>query len=267
MAGKACHVFGYATQVGLTQALDLMKNNTASRIHRVMTTWKSVQSTDSAISGWLRVFNIKGTDTTRDYVLVNHRLHLLIDEAALLGDKLHLLSVSPGVYKPYLAKLDNALSPSIIHAKAQHVRQYLTEDVYTGLAFSSELLPEEEEGISADDFREIVDLVNQLELMLQDSSFPSSLVVLIRRHIRMAELAIAEYPIRGAVAIKDAVKFAVGDLAFEAGVLAPAGPQNADAVRRLWKKANDIADGAIKVDNLAQIGGRAMKLLSDLIGA
>jgi hypothetical protein len=102
--------------------------------------------------------------------------------------------------------------------------------------------------------------------MLQDSSFPTSLVILIRRHIRLAELAISQYPIRGAIALKDAVKFAVGDLVFEAETLAPAGQKNAEVIQRLWKKANVVADGAIKVDNLMQLGSRAMKLLSDLTG-
>ena len=229
-----------------------------------MTTWKSVKPSDSAIAGWLRVFDITSTQMNRDFVLVNHRLQLLLDELDVLRDKLHLLSVSPTVYQPSLAKLDNALSPAILHAKAEHVRQYLSEDVYTGLAFSSELLPEEEEAISADDFGEFVGLVNQLELLLQDSSLPSSLVVLIRRHIRLAELAIAQYPIRGAIALKDAVKFAVGDLAFEGELLRPAGRENAEKVQRVWKKANDMADGAIKIDNLVQLGGRAIKFLTDL---
>jgi hypothetical protein len=232
-----------------------------------MTTWKSVQPTDSALAGWLRVFDIKSTKKNRDYVLVNHRLQLLLDELDLLRDKLHLLSVSPAVYQPSLAKLDDALSPAILHANAERVRQYLSEDVYTGLAFSSELLPEEEEAISADDFREFVDLVNQLELLLQDSSLPASLIVLIRRHIRIAELAIAQYPIRGAVALKDAVKYALGDLAFEGEVLHPAGRENAEKVQRLWKKANDMADGAIKVDSLVHLGGRAIKFLSDFTGS
>lgn len=231
-----------------------------------MTTWKSVKKTDSAIAGWLHVFEITSTKKNRDYVLVNHRLQLLIDELDLLRDKLRLLSVSPAVYQPSLEKLDNALSPAILHANAEHVRQYLSEDVYTGLAFSSELLPHEEEAISADDFRGFVDLVNQLELLLQDSSLPTSLVVLIRRHIRLAELAIAQYPIRGAVALKDAVKYALGDLAFEGDLIRPAGRENAEKIQRLWKKANDMADGAIKVDSLVQLGGRAMKFLSDLTG-
>lgn len=241
-----------------------MKSNSASRIHRVMTSWKSIQPKDSALSGWLRVFSITSTEKNRDFVVVTHRLQLLIDELDLLRDKLHLLNVSASIYNPSLAKLDHALSPAILTADAEHVRQYLTEDVYVGLAFSSELLPDEEEDISADDFREVVDLINQLELMLQDSSFPTSLMILIRRHIRLAELAISQYPIRGAVALKDAVKYAVGDLVFEAEALTPAGRENAEVIQRLWKKANDLADGAIKVDSLAQLGGRAMKLLSDL---
>jgi len=231
-----------------------------------MTTWKSVQPKDSAIAGWLRVLDIKSIKKDRDHILVYNRIQLLLDELNLLRDKLHLLSVSPAVFEPSLAKLEKALSPAILHTTAEHVRQHLSEDVYTGLAFSSELILEEEEAISEGDFREFVGLVNQLDLLLQDGSLPTSLVVLIRNHIRLAELAIAQYPIRGAIALKDAVKSAIGDLAFEAESLRPAGRDNAEKIQRLWTKANEMADGAIKVDNLVQLGGRAMKFLSDLTG-
>ncbi|GAB3345861.1 hypothetical protein GCM10027359_29650 [Marilutibacter aestuarii] len=190
----------------------------------------------------------------------------MLDELDLLREKLEGQSVSPASYQSTLAGLDNALSPSILHAKAESVRQYLTDGVYVGLGLCGELLPDEEEEITKDDFREFVGLINELELMLQDSSLPSSLVALIRRHIRQAELAVAQYPIRGAVALKDALKYAVGDLAVEADAIRSADSESANKVTRLWKKANDMADGAIKTDNIMQLGSRVVKFLTDVAG-
>ena len=242
-----------------------MKNNSAARFHALMTEWKTIKNHTHVVDGWSSIFGITNENEARKFALVSDRLHLLIDEFDLLAEKLYQRGITPSVYKPTLQKLNKALTPALLVQGADNLRQHLSEDVYVGLSYCSEILGDEENSISAEDFSAIVGLINQLELMLQDSTLPASLVILIRRHIRLAELAIAQYQIRGASAFKEAVKYAIGDLALESDVLRAAGEEKADAFRQLWKKANDVADGAIKADNLAQLGSRAMKLLSDFM--
>lgn len=229
-----------------------------------MTAWRPLQQNEAAIKGWLTVLSIPSENGTRDYIRASERIQLLVDELDLLRDKLFRAGFSKNVYEPPLRKLEEALSLKLLTAQCVHVKQHLTEDVYTGLAFCSELLPEEEEGIKAEEFTELVGLINQLELLLQENTFPAELSSLIRKHIRLAELAIAQYPIRGADSLKEAVKYAAGDLIFSADAIATASPENANTIRNLWRRMNQIADGAIKVDNLAQLGGRVAKLLEDL---
>ncbi|KRG66343.1 hypothetical protein ABB27_13965 [Stenotrophomonas terrae] len=191
----------------------------------------------------------------------------MIDELDLLQDKLHLLGFSAQIFEPPLKKLENSLSPQLLTKQSANIKQYLTEDVYTGLAFCSELLPVEEEGILQEDFADLVGLINQLELLLIDNAFPAPLTALIRRHIRLAELAIAQYPIRGAGALKEAVKYATGDIYFSESDLTDISFEGGQSLKSLWQRMNSLADKAIKADNLFQIGSRATKLLDDLINS
>lgn len=149
-------------------------------------------------------------------------------------------------------------------AKCDNIKQYLTEDVFVGLGLCSALLPDEEGTIGQQDFEALVGIISDLELLLLDEKLPTSLTALIRRHIRAAELAIAQYPIRGAIALKDAARFTAGNVAIDQELIKQAMPK--EAVEKLVKTfhwLNSAADAVIKVDSLIQIGGRAVKLLDD----
>jgi len=206
-----------------------------------------------------------GPDSPRAHITVTERIHLLIDELDLLREKLHRAGATESIYAPILGKVERAFHPAHVAASAPSIKQYLSNDVLTGLAFCSELLPEEEDGISQEDFAEVVSLINELELLLGENSFPAGLTALIRKHIRLAELAIAQYPLRGASALKDAVKYAAGDILFSEAEISDLPPEGAQSLRTLWQRMNTLADRAIKVDNLLQIGSRASKFLDDMM--
>lgn len=125
-------------------------------------------------------------------------------------------------------------------------------------------MPAEEIEISNEDFREIVSLVNSLELFLGESNLPSSLVALIRRHIKEAELALAEYPLRGAIALKEAMKAAIGDLIVDQDAYEKLPPEASSKLKKLWSQVNRAADGAIKAEGLIQVGGRVQRALEFL---
>lgn len=239
-----------------------MKNNSASRIHGIMSRWIGVKQNLPALNGWQDVLNIGRKDGTRDYIHASERIHILVDEVDLLRDKLHTLGLSAEVYGPALTKLENALSPQLLVTQSVNVQQHLTGEVFTALAFCSEILPQEEDGITTEDFADIVSVIHDLELLLASNSFPSELTALIRRHIRLAETALAEYPIRGASALKNAVKVATGDMFFIEPNDLP--PDQRRALGGLWQRMNSLADKAIKVDSLLQIGGRAVTFLERL---
>lgn len=242
-----------------------MKNNVASRLHVVLVRWQSYQDSEPALKGWSKALQIKMDDGIQSHLAIYHKIGILVGELDHLNDQLAASQHSSEIYGPPLQKVGRALSPALFHLKCSHVKQYLTPDVITALGFCSEMLPDEEEAISEDDFRALVGLIHELELVLQDSTLPGSLVALIRRHIMLAETAIADYPLRGAASLKDAVKAAVGDLAIDASAIVGWTPEAVSALRTLWERVNKVADVAIKVDGLLQAGTRVGQLLEKFL--
>jgi len=241
-----------------------MKTNSASRIYGIMSKWTAVNQNLSALSGWQQVLNIEGSSGTREFIRASERIHILVDEVDLLRDKLHTLGLSASVYSPALTKLENALSPQLLVHQSAHVRQHLTDDVFTALAFCSEILPVEEDSISSEDFADVVSVIHDLELLLAENSLPSELIALLRRHIRLAEMALASYPLRGASAIRDAVKAATGDIFLSESEVSSLSTEQRKTLSGLWRSMNSLADNAIKVDNLVQLTGRVVTFLENL---
>lgn len=241
-----------------------MKTNSASRIHGIMSSWKSVKPDLPALSGWQQVLSIESKNGTREFIRASERIHILVDEVDLLRDKLHMRGISASVYGPALMKLENALSPQLLVRQGVHVQQHLTDDVFTALAFCSEILPVEEDGISTEDFADVVSVIHDLELLLAENSMPSELTALLRRHIRLAEMALASYPLRGASAIRDAVKAATGDIFLSESEVSSLPVEQRKTLSGLWRRMNSLADKAIKVDNLVQLTGRVATFLENL---
>lgn len=241
-----------------------MRTNSASRIHEIMSRWKTVRAEVPALNGWQVVFGMDPMKGARGYIKTSERVHILVDELDLLRDKLHLRGFSANAYGPAFSKIDSALSPEHFINPSANVKQYLSEDVFAVLTFCSEVLPQEEDGISTEDFASVVGVINELELLLSDNSFPSELTALIRRHVRLAETALANYPLRGAAAIKDAVKAATGDILFSEPEMSGLTNDQRRSLSGLWQSLNNIADKAIKVDNLLQLSGRAVAFLEKL---
>jgi hypothetical protein len=235
-------------------------------MHSALSGWKQIRPESSALEGWMTVLKLKDQSEARNFFQVGDQLHLLADELEIVRDRLYFANATQSIYQPPLLRVEHAISPRWISVQAQQVQKYLNAEVLTALQFCSDLLPVEEESLSEEDFSGVVDLINQLELLLSENDFPSALTALIRKHIRLAELAIAQYPIRGAASLKDCVKFAIGDLMFEGDALRQTSEENASKIKSLWQGMNTLADGVIKADNLAQIGIRAVKFLSDLPG-
>lgn len=243
-----------------------MKNNVAGRLHVTLSRWSACPDPESALVGWKSVLGVDGDGGVRFQSAIYHKVSLLVGELDHLRHQLASRGLSVEIYGPSLEKVEQALSPLLINLKCAHVKQHLTPDVYTALGFCSDILANEEDSISEEDFSALVALINELELVLQDSSIPSSLVALIRRHILLAETAIADYPLRGAGSLKDAVKMAIGDLALETERDGALPVVAGTRLRTLWERMNNVADGAIKVDGLVQVGTRVAQFLERISG-
>ena len=241
-----------------------MKNNVAGRLHNVLTQWSSFPQDGTALSGWIQVLQLEVPETSGGHLEIYRKVSLLVMDLKELRVQLEGTRISPSTYDAHLRKVEAALAPNLFSLQGGHVKQHLTPEVYVALDFCSELLPAEEVDISKEDFTAIVGLIGDLEQIIADSTLPTSLATLIRRHIEFAERAMADYPVRGARALKDAMKLAVGDMAMEPEFTSGPKTEAGTALRELWLKINSVADGAIKADGVVQLGARVLQLLEKL---
>jgi len=225
--------------------------------------WSDVQRDTPAVKGWLSVLELKSNGDLRDYLRISDELNSLVRELDLLEQKLQQRNTSRSVYESSLSKIAQSLSPQWISANAHNIQARIDSTALSALAFSSELLDNEEEEIGLDDFSEIVSLINQLELLLEENEFPDSLKLVIRRHIELAERSMAKYPIQGAGALRDALKMASGDILMDGDALKQS-PEVRAAIRALWEEFNRVTNAAIKADALIEAGKHAAKFLADL---
>lgn len=243
--------------------MDQLKRNAASRLYSLLTPWKSRPPGEPAMKGWTSIFSIDSKIDVESQFAVVERLHDMYLEIGLLRRALIASNRSAAVYDPTLKKVERAISPSLIVKQSDHIKQHLTEEVFTGLGFCSELLPAEEEEISEEKFKELASLIGQVEMALQSEDMPIELAELMRKHIRLAELALAKYPIVGARGLQEAVKIGFCDLVFHREELR-GNVEAGQALKDLWGTMNKFADGAIKVYALKEVGGYATRLLADL---
>jgi hypothetical protein len=241
-----------------------VKNNVATRIFLTLNPWQGFRENSSALSCWATSFDIGDHSNIKAQLSIYRKLGLLTDQVAHLRNQLAEMGRSASVYEPPLAKIESAISPLLIAHQCIHVKQHLTADVFMALQMIGDFLPDEEESISEEDFRALVSLIHDLELTLQDSEVPGTLAALIRSHISIAETAISDYPLRGSSALKEAVKYAVGDIKMSPSFASEADTQTREAISSVWVKMNQLADKAIKAEGLVQIGERLTRFLEKL---
>jgi hypothetical protein len=172
---------------------------------------------------------------------------------------------SPSLYESALAAFEEAASPMLMPQTWNNVRQYLTPQNLISLEFCSEILPDEESVISSDELAEILGLVADLRTAAQGERIPFDLRDLLLHHVELIERAIAAYPITGVKSLREAAQTGLGELVESKVIVSEHG--NSEQVSKLaktWKKVGEVADGAIKVDKLVQLGHKAWNVIETI---
>jgi len=144
-----------------------------------------------------------------------------------------------------------------------HVRQYLTPETMTALAFCAQILPDEESQISPEEIEDIRVCLADLKCCLDDTTVPTRLRSLIEHHVALIECALIEYPISGAIAFREAGRTALGEMIEAKDQISVAKDhQVISKLDKTWKKVNGAADTALKAEKLVQLGQRAWDSLS-----
>lgn len=239
--------------------------NSASRLLLILQQASSIADQTQTLEAWAKLLGVEEEKSRRPLV-VAERVQAAHRELRLMVEALEADNFTKNLYEGHVNRIEHALSILLLPATWNQVKQYVTADVLTALAFCAEILPDEESQISDQDIAEIRSRLAELRESLVDANLPARLRSLIQHHVELIEVALAEYPIAGAKVFRKAGREALGEIIEAKDSISPA--RDSPAVSKLeamWKKVNEITDVALKGEKLAKLGQRAWDLLSGML--
>ena len=256
-----------ALNLGLTTKILAMtqKINSASRLFRILERHSSHADNVQTIDAWAGLLDVTEAHPHRRIFAVGELVHAMHRELEHAAAGLASANFSKNLYENAFSRIEHALSPMQFPSSWNHVKQHLAPEVLTALAFSSEILPNEETQISVEEMGSIRSKLDELRGTLEDSSLPRRLRSLIEHHVELIERALAEYPVVGAIALREAGRTALGEMIEAKDELASV--ENNPSVSKLkaaWKTVNEAADFALKAEGVAQLGQQAWQAISKL---
>lgn len=240
--------------------------NSATRLLRILEKASEYQDNIQTLEAWAKLLGVAVDNPNRRAVEVGELVHAMHRELDLVAAGLSGTNFSKSLYESAFTRIEHAISPMLLPATWNHVKQYLTPDVFTALAFCTEILPDEENQISAEELSAIRQKVEELRATVADTETPARLRQLIQHHTELIDRALSEYSVVGAKALREAGRTALGEMIEVRDELAPV--KTSAAVRNLqsaWATVNKAADIALKSEKLAQLGKKAWEALSGIL--
>ena len=242
------------------------KINSAYRIHKILSTTTNQPPNSPTLEVWANAFDVKESSGTKVGLKVALRLDSLLSELTLLKSQLLKSDIEEETYSQDIQHVELAIDPVYFNSTWNSVTQYLTPVTIKSLLIFSQSLPNEESEISSDEINELFARLSELENFLENTTLPDRLIQLIRNHIYLIREALYEYPIAGAKALIEARRAAYGEIIEVKDELKD--NKNTSEIKKhfeILKKLGDIADGAIRIDGLIQIGKKAVPWLESLL--
>lgn len=242
-----------------------MSNNINSlyRIHKLVANIPAVQQNTQVSEVWARIFEINESNPRKKAALVAERLGWALQELETAQLELFNTGHSESLYEKAVSDLEHAFSPMLLSNTWNNVQQYLAAPTIQTLAIYTQVVPNEEELIQDDDLNELYARISELEEFLKSSKLPNRLQTLIKRHINLIRQALAEYSIAGAKALIKARRSAIGELIELKGQFDDVSKESVELnkLAELWEKVNNVADTALRVSGLIEIGKKVIELL------
>lgn len=235
--------------------------NSASRIHALLSEAQR-QGDKPTYAMWAALFDVKAKDDQQLAEYVLSRLNWLHIELQLLEERVRAGGLSAHLYEPAFARVRQIISPLNLAAGWQGVRGNLTPDVLLAFAFCNELLPDEESEIESEELTSIAQQAKELAELLPQADLPDRVRDLISHHLELIRVALAQYPIMGAKALRQAGRAALGEIIEAKDEVSQAqSTEEVSRLEKLWKHVNTAADTALKGEKVAQLGQRALDAL------
>jgi hypothetical protein len=175
---------------------------------------------------------------------------------------------SGDLYQSALNAAERALCPLNLSTTWGPYRNELQGQAINAIGFCAEILPDEEAPISNDDVQAVLALVVEVEALLEISTLPPHIRGLIAHQLNLIHTALRQYKVRGVFALGEAAWTAAGAMSHAEQAESDSSRTLLDEpevqrLRSLWARLNGLADGAVRLDSLAQLGERVVEMLKD----
>lgn len=238
--------------------------NSASRIQAIVNLIIVANPNESALNIWANVFGINVDRSAIKSIKVSKNLTLLHQELEILKEQLTKSSLSEKLYESALINLEEVFSVVNLGQQFAATKSYLNEKTLTSLEYWVELLPNEENLIEEDEINELIKAVDELELSLDQSSLPDSLILTIRNQIKIIREAIERYPIQGAKALRGAATSIYGELVLVKDVLKEEQTSEVSKLSKVWSMFAKTVDKAEKIETAANLIEKGLSLIGRL---
>jgi hypothetical protein len=241
--------------------------NSASRLVSLLRSIPAHPDNTQSLEVWARLFEIAEENPNRKSIAVTDRLSVMYRELEIVRDEMKKANFSEDLYLATFTSLEHAFSAMLLPASWNSVRQYLTPDTFTTLAFCGEILPNEESQIDPTEIADIKILLEDLENSLFESNLPVRLYELVIHHIRLIKQALAEYPISGAKALREVKRTAQGEIIeIKKTVDLNTDLPEIKKLDNLWRKFNDATNVAYNIDRAIQLAHKASETIGGFLG-
>jgi hypothetical protein len=239
--------------------------NSASRLVALLRGIPAHPDNTQTLEVWAKLFGVTEANPHKKAAVVAEHLNAMYREVELVRQQMEKANYSQELYARAVSHVENALSTMLLPGTWNQARQYLNAETFVALAFCGEILPDEEAPIAPEVLASIAAQVKELEDSLAGSETPLRLRRLIEHHIALIRQALAEYPIAGAKALREAARTALGEIVeVRDTVESNRETPQVSKLGAVWKKVNEAADVALKGEKLVQLGQKAWEFLGGL---
>lgn len=204
----------------------------------------------SSLEIWTKVLSDpeapKGTLSTAS---LTARLIALTKQLDACEDLLKPKGVPDSLHSVQFEKLRTALSPTQVNGSWTRISEICTEDTLVVLRWASWAIGSLEEPIAADDLKELIRNLNELDTLIAEPGLPDSLKSLIQKNAREIREAIELYPIIGANGLRQAANSFFGEAFTQQDTLKAASESPDADTREAFEKLLETVKGVVDAFN------------------
>ncbi len=203
---------------------------------------------------WAEVFKISEQDLTKRIIQVSTCLTQMYDEIELVREQMAKTKFSPNLFNPMLDQANSIVAIQNLTGSWDAYKTRITPELILSLGFCSEILETDDNGISEEQIKEILNLLNPLEEQLKNSQLSPHTKIIIKKHLEKIKEAISSYPIVGAKGFNEVMQSAYGEVVDNFSVFEEAkDTKEIKGLVKVWKKLKEYIDCASTLDKGASL--------------